>query len=106
MEPWWDRVRRGSMTGLMRVVMALPDGVAFALGRACARPLAWVHPRKGWVMEHLRAAFAGKSEAELRRIAAGFYEHLCLTFVEIMRLPYWSRERIEAAAAGYDGVEH
>src|SRR6266498_2579841 len=48
----------------------------------------------------------GASAAELRRVAAQFYEHLCLTFVEIVRLPYWSRERVLAASAEHAGEEH
>lgn len=106
-EPVWERVRRGSVAGLMRVVGALPDGVAFALGRLCARPLAWVHPRRSWVLEHLGFAFGNElSAAELRVVAARFYEHLCLTFVEIVRLPYWSRERVQAAMAEQVGMAH
>jgi len=53
--------------------------------------------RKKTVIENLTKAFPEKNEKEIRRIAFNTYKSFLTTFIEILLMPYMSREEIENA---------
>jgi Kdo2-lipid IVA lauroyltransferase/acyltransferase len=101
------------MIGVVRGVFALaralgPDGSS-AVGGAIARRLGPLLPQHRIGLENLRAAFPGKSEAEIRAILAGAWENIGRLGAEYPHLgqlfdyDHYSGEigRIEV-----DGIEH
>lgn len=94
------------ITGMMQVAQALPQSSAFTMGRTLGR-LALRAGVKGRLVNRNLALALGneRSEAELERIASGFYEHVGLTFMEVMRLARWSPEQL-ITATEIVGREH
>ncbi len=73
---------------ILKVWLFLPDGVTFALARTAGLFVyCFFRKRRRTALENLRAAFKGeKSEQELRAIARGSFQHMTLTYAELLRL--------------------
>lgn len=98
--------RHRAATCLTRMVLALPDCAAYGLARGMGQLLARVHPRRAWVLEHLTRAFGDEMDsAAIRRLAQRYFAHITLTFVEIIRLSEWSREKL-VGVTDLLGMEH
>ena len=69
--------------GLSRPLLWLPLPVLFLFSDFLF-VLAWYFPgyRKGLVLNNLHNAFPEKSNPELRKIAKGYYHHMCDSFIE------------------------
>ncbi len=90
----------------MQVAQALPQSSAFAMGRGLGRLAMRAGVKRRLVRQNLELALGReRSGAELDRIEAEFYEHVGLTFVEVMRLARWSPEQL-IAATEIVGREH
>ena len=63
----------------LRVLYVVSDLMCFLFGRVAGY-------RKKTVMGNLQRSFPEKSEAELKKIAQGFYRHLCDCIVETVKL--------------------
>jgi KDO2-lipid IV(A) lauroyltransferase len=51
--------------------------------------------RKSTVIENLKLAFPNFTKKEIRRIAYGSYKSFAITLIEILYMPYLSREQLE-----------
>ena len=81
--------------GLLKLFSLLPLRVLYILGDGIYVLLVYVTGyRKKVVMQNLQIAFPEKTEAERQRIMKDFYHNLCDTFMEIIKLFYWSPKQI------------
>ncbi|WP_259404526.1 lysophospholipid acyltransferase family protein [Hymenobacter sp. HSC-4F20] len=81
--PWYYRPLEWLLLGLSR----LPLSVLYSIARGFFLLLAYgVRYRKRVVLENLRNSFPEKSEAEIIKLAYGFYWHFSQVLVEVIKL--------------------
>lgn len=101
------RLGNAILLWMARRYRSLPERAGYRLGSAIGAAMRWLSPRHhGIVMTNLRLAFGEeKSEAELRAIARGCYQHLGKCLTEFIRLPALTPEEIRRVT-DLKGTEH
>lgn len=104
----FEKIRFGVLKALLTALAYLPTPVLLVVSRVLCLVLGGVvRYRRRVVMGNLRRSFPDKSEAEICRIARGFYQHLSDLIVESVKLLHISdaelARRIEVL--GGEGIE-
>ncbi|MBQ7634296.1 MAG: lysophospholipid acyltransferase family protein [Bacteroidaceae bacterium] len=104
----FEKIRFCVLKALLTAFACLPTPVLLAVSRVlCLVVGGVVRYRRRVVLGNLRRSFPDKSQDEIRRIARGFYQHLCDLIVESVKLLHISdaelAQRIEVL--GGEGIE-